>query len=104
MILNQYRQLADEVGGEVGQKIHELVYELEESRKIIRGIKLPTLLGVKEVAELLGVDPKNMHHVRKTRFFPEPDDFVGKRPVWYLTTIQEYQDKIAEWRERSKDS
>ncbi|MHB0881664.1 hypothetical protein ACYCSE_17325 [Paenibacillus sp. SEL1] len=99
MTLNQYRKIADKVGGEVGETIHELVEELEEAREVIRGNKIPPLLGSKEVAEYLEVDPKNMHHTRKTRFFPEPDLLVGTRPFWFKTTIQMYQDKLAEWRE-----
>lgn len=98
MTLNQYRAWADDVGGEVGEKIHELVNELEEARKIISGKKLPQLLGSKEVADILEIDPKNMHHTRKTKFFPDPDVEVGKRPFWFITTIQAYQELIEEWR------
>lgn len=98
MILNQYRQWADTVGGEVGEKIHELVGELEESRKIISGMKLPRLLGVKEVAEKIDVDPKNMHHVRKTKLFPDPNGFMGSRPYWFESTIDAYLDAMEEWR------
>ncbi|MGM1049995.1 hypothetical protein MNQ98_09270 [Paenibacillus sp. N3/727] len=100
MTLNQYRILADEIGGENGQKILELVNQLEEARGIIAGMKFPRVLGNKEVADALGVDPKNMHHTRKTRFFPDPDFIVGSRPFWFETTIQVYQDKIEEWRNK----
>jgi hypothetical protein len=97
--LNRFLKLADKVGGEVGETIRGLVKELEEARDVIRDKKIPPLLGSKEVAEHLEVDPKNMHHTRKTRFFPAPDLLIGTRPFWFKTTIQRYQDQVAEWRE-----
>lgn len=100
MTLNQYRLLADEIGGENGQKILELVNQLEEARAIIAGKKMPRVLGNKEVAETLEIDPKNMHHARKTRFFPDPDFYVGSRPFWFETSIQNYKDKVEEWRDK----
>lgn len=100
MTLNQYRKWADEVGGETGSKMHDLINELEEARNIIKGKKFPPLLGSTEVAEMIGIDPKNMHHTRKTKLFPAPDSMVGTRPFWFKTTIQEYQDKIEEWRSK----
>lgn len=102
MTLNRYRDIADQLGGEVGASIRELVNELEDARKIIRGKKYPPLLGSKEVAEIIGVDPKNMHHVRKTRLFPEPDVMVGTRPFWFKPTIDEYLEKVEEWRSQNK--
>ncbi|CAI6023896.1 hypothetical protein PAECIP112173_00361 [Paenibacillus sp. JJ-100] len=102
MTLNQYRELADKLGGEVGEQITALLDELEEARKIIRGKKYPPLLGSKEVAEQIGVDPKNMHHVRKNKLFPEPDVMVGNRPFWFKPTIDEYQERMEEWRGRDK--
>lgn len=103
MILNQYRQKADEIGGEVGGIIHELVNELDEARAIIAGKKFPNLLGSKEVAEKIEVDPKNMHHVRKTKLFPEPDITIGSRPFWFETTIDDYQDKVEERRSKKEN-
>ncbi|MEK4351314.1 hypothetical protein MKX41_10740 [Paenibacillus sp. FSL R5-0475] len=100
MTLNQYRKWADEVGGEIGSKVHEILNELEEARNIAEGKKIPPLLGSTEVAGILGIDPKNMHHTRRTKFFPAPDIEVGKRPFWFKTTIQVYQDKIEEWRSK----
>ncbi|GIO57947.1 hypothetical protein [Paenibacillus cineris] len=100
LTLNQYRLLADEIGGEKGKRILELVDQLEEARAIIAGMKMPRVLGNKEVADALGIDPKNMHHARKTRFFPDPDFEVGTRPFWFETTIQAYQEKVEEWRNK----
>ncbi|OPG98407.1 hypothetical protein B2I21_08640 [Chryseobacterium mucoviscidosis] len=102
MTLNQYRDLADQIGGEVGQQLTALVEELEESRKIIRGKKYPPLLGSKEVAEQIGADPKNMHHVRKNKMFPAPDVMVGTRPFWFKPSIDEYQERMEEWRSKDK--
>lgn len=102
MTLNQYRNWADGVGGEVGERIHDLINELEEARKIISGKKLPELLGSKEVADMLRIDPKNMHHTRKTKFFPDPDGVMGSRPFWFITTIQEYQELIEGWRAKKE--
>lgn len=102
MTLNQYRALAEQLGGEVGKQLTALINELEESRKIIRGKKYPPLLGSKEVAEQIEVDPKNMHHVRKTKLFPDPDVMVGSRPFWYKPSIDEYQERLEEWRSKEK--
>lgn len=102
MTLNQYRDLADQIGGEVGQQLTALVNELEEARRIIRGKKYPPLLGSKEVATQIGADPKNMHHVRKNKMFPEPDVMVGTRPFWFKPSIDEYQEKMEEWRTKEK--
>ncbi|MNW38902.1 hypothetical protein D3C74_159810 [compost metagenome] len=103
MILNHYRQWADEVGGEVGKKIHELINELEEARRIISGTKLPPLLGSKEVCDMIEIDPKNFHHTRKTKLFPDADTQVGNRSFWFETTIQCYQDKLNERRDKGKN-
>ncbi|MGW8823385.1 hypothetical protein ACWGNU_14790 [Paenibacillus lautus] len=100
MTLNQFRLMADEIGGENGQKILELVNQLEEARDIIAGKKFPAVLGNKEVADAIGIDPKNMHHARKTRFFPDPDFMVGSRPFWFETSIQRYKDQVEEWRSK----
>ncbi|MEN1985240.1 hypothetical protein [Paenibacillus hubeiensis] len=102
MTLNQYREIANQLGGEVGEQIAALVDELEDARQIIRGKKYPPLLGSKEVADQIGVDPKNMHHVRKNKMFPEPDVMVGSRPFWYKPSIDEYQERMAEWRNKEK--
>lgn len=93
MILNQYRQWADTVGGEVGERIHMLIDELEEARLIISEKKLPPLLGSKEAAELLEIDPKNMHHARKTKSFPEPNGYAGNRPLWFEQTLLMYKER-----------
>ncbi|CAH1054043.1 hypothetical protein [Paenibacillus pseudetheri] len=98
MTLENYREWADNVGGEVGKKIQEILNELEEAQNIARGNSLPPLLGNKEVAELLEIDPKNMHHTRRTKLFPDPDLVVGNRPFWFKTSIQKYQERIEEWR------
>lgn len=100
MTLKQYRLLAEEIGGEQGKKVLELVEMLEEARDIIAGKKFPKVLGNKEVADAIGIDPKNMHHARKTRFFPDPDFTVGSRPFWFETTIDRYRERVEEWRER----
>lgn len=102
MTLNQYREIADQIGGEVGAGIKALIDELEDARKIIRGKKYPPLLGSKEVAEQLDVDPKNMHHVRKTKLFPDPDVMVGTRPFWFKPSIDQYQEQMEEWRSKDK--
>lgn len=102
MTLNQYRELADQIGGEVGEQLTALVDELEEARRIIRGKKYPPLLGSKEVATRIGADPKNMHHVRKNKMFPEPDVMVGTRPFWFKPSIDEYQERMEEWRTKEK--
>ncbi|WP_459953711.1 hypothetical protein [Paenibacillus pini] len=94
--------MADEVGGEIGKAMQELINELTEARDIISGMKHPSVLGSKELAEYLEVDPKNLHHSRKTKFFPEPDFFAGNRPCWFLPTIQIYQNKVDEWRKKQK--
>lgn len=100
MTLRHYRELAHKVGGAEGEQINRLVDELVEAREIIRGIRVPPLLGSKEVAEMIEVDPKNMHHVRRTKLFPKPDITVGNRPFWFETTIQTYQIQVEERRER----
>lgn len=64
--------------------------------------KVPPLLGSKEVAEQIGADPKNMHHVRKNKMFPEPDVMVGTRPFWFKPSIDEYQERMEEWRNKDK--
>jgi len=100
LTLNKYRLMAEEIGGEKGLEILELVNQLKEAREIIAGIKFPRVLGNKEVADAIGIDPKNMHHARKTRFFPDPDFMVGTRPFWFETSIQHYKDQLEEWRSK----
>jgi hypothetical protein len=94
--LQKYRELADRIGGEDGRLIHELIKKYEGRTK---GIKL---IGNQEVAIMLGIDPRNMIHKRKTEFFPEPMLHAGKFPFWLEDDIEEYIDKIDEWREQRK--
>jgi predicted DNA-binding transcriptional regulator AlpA len=95
--LEQYRLLADRIGGDDGLKIKELIkaYELAKSIK---------LLSNQDVAELLGIDPKNMTHKRRTSFFPDPVLYAGKFPIWLRSDIEEYMQHIDEWRDRQKES
>ncbi|RUT48577.1 hypothetical protein EJP82_01145 [Paenibacillus anaericanus] len=102
MTIDQYRAFAEEVGGEVGKKIHVIIDELETARGVISGKKLPPLLGNKEVCDKIEVDPKNFHHTRKTKLFPNPDIQVGNRSFWFETTIQNYQDLLDEWRKKKE--
>ena len=85
--IEQYRQLADEIGGERGKQIHELIDEVEDARSA----SVPEMLAGKQVAELLGIDLKNLHHVRKYKGFPEPTSYAGSRPLWTRASILEYQ-------------
>jgi len=88
--------MAVRIGGEDGQRINELITAYESAQNI-------RLLGNQEVAHMLGIDPKNMHHKRKTKFFPEPVLQAGKFPFWLESDIQEYIENIDEWREQHKE-
>ncbi|MBP1999492.1 hypothetical protein J2Z69_000511 [Paenibacillus shirakamiensis] len=103
MLLSSYRAKARELGGEACRVINQLLDELEKEREITSGKKLPPLLGSKEVAERIEIDPKNLHHTRKTKFFPEPNTCVGKRPLWAEETINQYLDKLSEWRDKKNN-
>ncbi|UVI28597.1 hypothetical protein [Paenibacillus spongiae] len=96
--LKEYTTLAEELGGDVGIRILELVHKVEELHQELAGKKLPELSGSAKVAELLGIDVRNMHHKQKTKFFPEPALYVGSRPLWLERDIVEYKAKIDEWR------
>ncbi|MCQ6559744.1 hypothetical protein [Paenibacillus mendelii] len=96
--LKEYSILAEELGGDVGVRILELVHKVEELNKELEGKKLPQLLGSANVAEVLGIDVRNMHHKQKTKYFPEPALYVGSRPLWLEREIIEYKAKIDEWR------
>ena len=40
-----------------------------------------------KIAELLGVDVKTVHKYRSRGDMPEPDEHVGRTPVWTAETI-----------------
>jgi len=101
--LNQYRELAEHVGGKAGEKFRELIEDYERMKKSIYESEVPDLLGSKQVAELLNIDPKNMHHKQKTKFFPKPTAYIGKRPLWLEQSIKDYIERVDQWREKEKE-
>ena len=96
MDVNYYRTLADKIGGDDGQDIHKLITAYEQALKV-------RLLGNQEVAHMLGIDPKNMHHKRRTKYFPNPVLQAGKFPFWLERDIREYIEHIDEWRKNGKE-
>ncbi|RJX41093.1 hypothetical protein D3P09_03545 [Paenibacillus pinisoli] len=98
--LERHRVIADRAGGEAASSIHELIAEIERLRGLIVLPDVSALIGAKEVADILNINPKNMHHARKTRFFPEPYTHIGKRPMWLAEAIQEYIEKKEAWRSK----
>ncbi|WP_219838064.1 hypothetical protein [Paenibacillus sp. R14(2021)] len=96
--LKDYRERAAELGGETERLVLDLVTEIEDLRSELAGQKLPALLGSTEVAERLGIDSRNMHHKKRTKFFPQPAVTVGTRPFWLERDIVEYKVKSDDWR------
>lgn len=61
-------------------------------------------LTTKQVAELLGVQPKTVRQYlwRERDNFPEPDDRAGPLPLWKEATIEKWRQdrKSASWNRR----
>lgn len=102
--LERHRRIADRLGGEAALSIHELIAEIERLRELMELPDVSALIGAKEVADILNINPKNMHHARKTRFFPEPYAHIGKRPMWLAETIKEYIKKKEAWRSKPSNN
>lgn len=47
-------------------------------------------VGLVEIAERLGVDPKTAQQWRFRKLLPEPDALVSGRPVWQWRTIERW--------------
>ncbi|SFA91236.1 hypothetical protein SAMN05216312_102196 [Cohnella sp. OV330] len=99
--IKTYRDVANRIGGTDGKLIHELIdayIDLLETED--------EFLNSAQVADMIGIHPNNMQHKRKTKFFPEPDDHVGKRksPVWRKSRIEYYLKHIDEWRIQDKNN
>ncbi|MCC3377157.1 hypothetical protein [Cohnella sp. REN36] len=93
--ITEYRDIADRVGGDDGKKLHELIDAFEQLRDI-------KLLGATDVANRLGIDPRNMGHKRKTKYFPNSVARSGKFEFWLEHDIVEYIENIKIWRERNR--
>ncbi|MFF2887870.1 hypothetical protein [Paenibacillus sp. NPDC057967] len=102
--LERHRMIADRVGGEAALSILELIAEIERLQGLTDLPDVTALIGAKEVADILHIHPKNMHHARKTRFFPEPYLHIGKRPMWLAETIREYKEKKEAWSGRTSNN
>ncbi|MFC5528450.1 helix-turn-helix transcriptional regulator [Cohnella yongneupensis] len=85
----EYRELADRVGGDDGRLIHKLI-----------DIAQYKLIGSQDVAAMIGILPNNMDKKRKTKYFPEPVVYAGKFPFWVESDIREYIENIEKWREK----
>lgn len=48
------------------------------------------LLTTDQVAELAGVKPMSIHQYRQRGAIPEPDQYVGRTPVWKRRTIDKW--------------
>lgn len=96
--LEKHRKLAEQLGGEAELSILELIREIELLREKCIESDVPKLIGSKDIAEILNIDPRNIHHARKTKFFPKPVSMAGNRPLWLRDEIIEYKTKKEEWR------
>lgn len=94
--IEKYRELADRIGGDDGRRIHALIDSYISANNL-------KLLGNQEAAKMLNIDPKNMHHKRKTKFFPDPVVHVGKFPLWLESDIREYIENIEQWRKEQNE-
>ncbi|SFS83989.1 hypothetical protein SAMN05428962_3178 [Paenibacillus sp. BC26] len=94
--------LAHEVGGTIGDCILELVSEIQDLREQVANKRYcyPKLIGSSEVAELLGIDRRNLHHKRKTKGFPEPIMELKSGPLWNEETIRAYRDESDDLRRK----
>lgn len=43
-----------------------------------------------QVAEAAGIKPSSVYRYRQRGDIPEPDQYVGRTPVWLRTTIDEW--------------
>jgi hypothetical protein len=56
--------------------------------------KLPHLVGLLEITEMMGVQSQTAYHWRTRGVMPEPDLVVSKTPLWRY-------DRIVEWAGRT---
>lgn len=54
--------------------------------------KSSQLLGVTDIAEMLGWSKQRVHISYRRGKLPEPDTEVGGRPAWMLSTIEKYKE------------
>jgi hypothetical protein len=60
---------------------------------------LPQLLGVSDVAKLLGWQNKKVSVYKERKSFPDPIGEIGGRPVWWKEDIVKYQKTLEEKKE-----
>ena len=48
------------------------------------------LMGIAEIAKLLGVSPQRAHQLSRSDAFPEPLAVLAAGPVWETTSVEEW--------------
>ena len=87
---------------EIGIKPNDSVAEFECQRRedLDRGIEesnAPNIVGVAEVAKVLGVSKQRASELARSADFPRPIAFLASGPVWRLSGIARY---AREWARR----
>lgn len=77
--------------------VHTEASTMEELERENSIPNYPTLLGVKELADLLGVSKQRVWELRNTKGFPQPLTNLASTPVWTESSVQHF---LEEWRRK----
>lgn len=67
---------------------------------VTKSVRRPVkLLRLKDLSDLSGLDRVAIWRLRRDGLVPEPDTYVGKRPAWYESTMNDCLSTIPRFRE-----